>query len=141
MNTSNQTYKELAIPYFKEVFEAIDEVMLKFNVPYYLIGASAIALELLKENIKPNRGIKDIDFAIMISSIRVFKETINEFESYGFNKKQALWTLYHPSSNVAIDLLPFAEIEENFTLNFNERYTAVHVLGNKEVLGDTSRIT
>lgn len=45
MNTSNQTYKELAIPYFKEVFKAIDEVMLKFNVPYYLIGASAIALE------------------------------------------------------------------------------------------------
>ena len=141
MNTSNQTYKELAIPYFKEVFEAIDEVMLKFNVPYYLIGASAIALELLKENIKPNRGTKDIDFAIMISSISVFEEIVNELESYGFNKVQAPWTLYHPNYNVAIDLLPFGEIEENFTINFNERYTDLHVLGFKEVLRDTSRIT
>lgn len=56
MSISNQTYKELAIPYFKEVFDSIDEVMMKLKVPYYLIGASAIALELLKEGIKPSRG-------------------------------------------------------------------------------------
>ena len=52
MSISNQTYKELAIPYFKEVFDCIDAVMMKLNVPYYLIGASAIALELLKDNNK-----------------------------------------------------------------------------------------
>ncbi len=32
MNTSNQTYKELAIPHFKEVFDCIDKVMLKLHV-------------------------------------------------------------------------------------------------------------
>src|SRR5690606_39427109 len=131
----------LAIPYVKEVFEIMDEVKLKFNFPYYIIGTITIALELIKENIKPNRGTKDIGFAIMISSISVFEEIVNELESYGFNKVQAPWTLYHPNYNVAIDLLPFGEIEENFTINFNERYTDLHVLGFKEVLGDTSRIT
>ena len=60
MNTSNQSYKELAIPYFGEVFESIDKVMHKHQISYYLIGASAIALELLKEGVKPNRGTKDI---------------------------------------------------------------------------------
>ena len=68
MSKSNQTYKELAIPHFSEVFDIIDEVMREHAVPYYLIGASAIALELLKSDIKPSRGTKDIDFAIMLSS-------------------------------------------------------------------------
>lgn len=140
MNVSNQTYKELAIPYFKEVFNIIDEVMIKLNVPYYLIGASAIALELLKEGIKPSRGTKDIDFAIMISSIKDFETIIAELGKYGFNKVKAPWTLYHPKYNVAIDLLPFGEIEENFTVNFNERYTDLHVLGFREVLKDVSTV-
>jgi hypothetical protein len=69
MTTLNHSYKELAIPYFKEVFDIIDEIMIKHSVPYYLIGVSAIALELLKKGIKPSRGTKDIDFAIMISSL------------------------------------------------------------------------
>lgn len=138
MSTSNQTYKELAIPYFKEVFDSIDEVMIKLKVPYYLIGASAIALELLKDGIKPSRGTKDIDFAIMISSIKDFDTIVTELVKYGFNKVQAPWTLYHPKYNVAIDLLPFGEIEENFTVNFNERYTDLHVLGFSEVLKDVN---
>ena len=48
MSVSNQTYKELAIPYFKEVFDCIDSVMIKLKVPYYLIGATAVALNLLR---------------------------------------------------------------------------------------------
>lgn len=134
MSTSNQTYKQLSIPYFKEVFDCIDKVMIKLNVPYYLIGASAIALELLKEGIKPSRGTKDIDFAIMIASLQEFETIVEELSSYGFNKVEAPWTLYNDKFNVAIDLLPFGEIEENFTINFNERYTDLHVLGFSEVL-------
>lgn len=134
MSASNQTYKELAIPYFKEVFDCIDEVMIKLNVPYYLIGASAVALELLKGGIKPSRGTKDIDFAIMISSIQEFELIVKELSNYGFNKLEAPWTLYNDKFSIAIDLLPFGEIEEKFTLNFNERHTDLHVLGFSEVL-------
>lgn len=140
MSTSNQTYKELSIPYFKEVFDCIDEVMRKQNVPYYLIGASAIALKLLKNGIKPNRGTKDIDFAIMISSIQQFESIVEEFIKYGFNKVEAPWTLYNDKFNVVIDLLPFGEIEEKFTLNFNVRHSDLHVLGFSEVLKETESI-
>ncbi len=134
MNTSSQTYKELAIPYFKETFDCIDEVMQELEIPYYLIGVSAIALELLKQGIKPSRGTKDIDFAVMISSINEYKNISAALEIRGFKKVSAPWTFYSDTYKVAIDLLPFGEIEENYTVNFNERYTDLHVLGFREVM-------
>ncbi len=140
MNKSNQTYKELAIPHFKEVFDIIDDVLTKLDIPYYLIGASAVALELLKGDIKPSRGTKDIDFAIMISSIKQFETVVEKLLKYGFNKVEAPWTLYNDKYNIAIDLLPFGEIEEKFTIQFNERYTDLHVLGFSEVLQESETV-
>jgi predicted nucleotidyltransferase len=86
MSTSSQTYKELAIPYFKESFDCIDEVLVELQIPYYLIGVNAIALELLKGGIKPSRGTKDIDFAVMISSIAAYEKISVALESRGFKK-------------------------------------------------------
>lgn len=140
MSTSNQTYKELAIPYFKEVFEIIDKVLIKEKVPYYLVGVSAIALELLKEGIKPNRGTKDIDFAIMVASMEKYEAVIKSFEKEGFNKAKDPFTIFHPEYNVAVDLLPFGQIEENDTESFNERYSDLHVLGFKEVLENPNEV-
>jgi predicted nucleotidyltransferase len=85
----NQTYKELAIPYFKEVFNIVDEVLTKRCIPYYLVGVSAIALELLQDGKKPSRGTKDIDFAIMISSLEDFENVVADLEHFGFNKVKA----------------------------------------------------
>lgn len=141
MITSNQTYKQLSIPYFREVFSCIDKVMEQLKVPYYLIGASAIALNLLKKGIKPSRGTKDIDFAIMISSINEFEGIVELLIIEGFAKvKDAAWRLYHKEYNIVIDLLPFGEIEEEFTVNFNERHTDLHVLGFKEVLENATTV-
>lgn len=140
MSTSNQTYKELAIPYFKESFDCIDEIMQELNVPYYLIGASAIALEMLKKGIKPSRGTKDIDFAVMISSMSEYESISSALESRGFNKVSAPWTFYSDTYNVVIDLLPFGEIEEYFTANFNERRIDLHVLGFKEVMEEAVQV-
>lgn len=81
MNTSNQTYKELSTPFFKETFDCIDEIMKEHQIPYYLIGANAIALELLKHGIKPSRGTRDIDFAIMISNTDEYEKISKDLES------------------------------------------------------------
>lgn len=134
MNTLNQCYKELAIPYFKETFECIDEIMTAHQIPYYLIGVNAMALELLKNGVKPGRGTKDIDFSIMISSMTEYNNISKELVGKGFNKVKAPWTFYSDKYNVAIDVLPFGEIEEQHTVNFNERHTDLHVLGFSEVL-------
>lgn len=139
MDTS-KTYKELGIKYFKEVFEIIDKVLVRREIPYYLIGVTAVTLKLLGEGIKPSRGTKDIDFALMLSSIDEFEAVVGDLEEHGFNKAKAPWTLYHPIYNVAIDLLPFGEIEEHDTVNFNKRYSDLHMLGFKEVMSEPENV-
>lgn len=140
MSTSNQSYKELAIPYFKEVFEIIDKTMIQHQIPYYLIGVSAIALELLKKGTKPSRGTKDIDFAIMISTLEQYEQLGDTLVKHGFNRVKAPWTFYSDEYNVAIDILPFGEIEEHDTIQFNQRYSDLHVLGFKEVLEESEKV-
>jgi len=140
MSTSKKTYKDLSIPFFKEVFDIIDEIMVCHKVPYYLIGASAVALQILNEDRHPPRGTKDIDFAIMISSLEEFKEITKSFEEKGFNKVKAPWTFYSEAYNIAIDVLPFGEIEQNDTIQFNERSVDLHMLGFKEVLENPKEV-
>lgn len=139
MSTST-SYKQLSIKYFREVFEIIDGVMKDHTIPYYLIGVNAIALELLKKDIKPSRGTKDIDFAIMLSEISQYDTIVESLEKQGFNKVAAPWTLYPPAYNVVIDLLPFGEIEQQYTTSFNERVTDLHVLGFKEILENPEQV-
>ena len=135
MSTYNQTYKELSIPYFKEAFDIIDEVMTKHHIPYYLIGASAMALEFLKKGRKPSRGTKDIDFAIMISTMNQYDNIISSLVDKGFVQiKDTPHRVYNDKYNLAIDVLPFGEIEQQFTVKFNDRKTELHVLGLSEVL-------
>jgi len=137
MNTLNKTYKELSIPFFKEVFDCIDETMSTLGIPYYLIGVNAIALELLKNEIQPARGTKDIDFAVMISSIKDYDKISKSLVAKGFNKVTAPWTFYSNKYKVVVDILPFGELEEENTVNFNNRIIDLHVLGFKEVLSDS----
>lgn len=140
MTSTSQSYKELGIPHFKEVFDLLDETFKSRGIPYYLLGATAISLELLKDGKRPSRGSKDIDFAIMISSIEEYEEFTVELERKGFVKVAAPWTFRHPDFDIVVDVLPFGEIEENYTLNFNERNTDLHVLGMKEVMSEPTQV-
>ena len=140
MSTSSQTYKDLAIPHFKEVFDVVDRVMHKLGMPYYLIGATAIALELLKKGSKPFRGTRDIDFAIMVSSIEGYEHLTQELLAVGFCKHKAPWTFYWETNRAVIDFLPFGEIEQNEIVQFHKRYSDLHVLGLKEVLASPEEI-
>jgi predicted nucleotidyltransferase len=140
MTDTSKSYKELGIPYFKEVFNLIDETMKEAGIPYYLLGATAIDLELLKDGIKPSRGTKDIDFAVMVSSISEYEAFTERMENKGFVKVSAPWTFRHPKFDVVIDILPFGEIEEHYTVNFNKRNKDLHVLGFKEVMSEPTQV-
>lgn len=141
MSTSNLSFKDLATPHFAVVFNHIDEVMNEHGVPYYLIGATAIAIEFLESGKKVPRGTRDIDFAMMVPSLQVHESIVASLMERGFRKAKAPWTLYFEAENIVIDLLPFGEIEENDTVDFNERYSDLHVLGFKEVLESAKSIT
>lgn len=134
--TSKLTYRDLAIPYFLEVFRIVDEVMKANNAPYYLIGVNAADLQLLREGVKPSRGTKDIDFAVMVPSFQDYDRIKEGIIAKGFNPVKVPFTLYHSKYNAAIDLLPFGQIEETDTANFEEREIIMNVLGFKEALAE-----
>lgn len=140
MTDISKSYKELGIPYFKEVFDLLDETFKSREIPYYLLGATALSLELLKDGIKPSRGSKDIDFAIMISSKSEYGEFTVALQEKGFVKVAAPWTFRHPQFDIVVDVLPFGEIEENYTVNFDKRHTDLHVLGFKEVMSESTQV-
>jgi predicted nucleotidyltransferase len=141
MSTSNQSYKQLTVPYFKEIFDIIDQIMISRGHPYYLIGANAVALELLQDGIPPYRGTKDIDFAVMISNMDEYDDLMAEVVKNGFNAiKDVPHRVYHPGYNVAIDILPFGQVEQEFTVRFSDRKTELHVLGFSEVMKNPKEI-
>ena len=137
MNSSGQTYKKLGVPYFKEVFDIIDEVMQRHHIPCYLIGASAFALELLNNDIKPGRGTRDIDFAIMTDSHDTYQKVCVALLEQGFRERGSPFRFYAERFNVVVDILPFGDIEQNHTINFSDRKIEMHVLGLREVLSET----
>lgn len=139
-DTSNLTYRDLAIEYFLDVFKLVDQVMKDNKAPFYLIGVNATDIQLLKERIKPARGTKDIDFAVMTPSFSVYDNIKEDLVSKGFNPAKDIYTLYHPTFNVVIDLLPFGEIEENDTVKFTDRSVDLVVLGFKETLEEAEQI-
>jgi predicted nucleotidyltransferase len=139
-NTSIKSFRALGLPYFREVFSLIDEVMIKHQTPYYLIGATAISLKLMQEGHKPSRGTKDIDFAIMVSSLASYDAIREDLLRRGFNKTSDNLTLYHPEFNTAIDLMPFGEVEEKDKERFIERKIDLVVLGYRETLEHTEKI-
>lgn len=75
-----------------------------------------------------------------ISSISQFEEISSSFEKKGFHKVIAPWTFYSNAYGVAIDILPFGEIEEDDHINFNEKYSDLHVLGFKEVMDNSVQL-
>ena len=137
---SNQTYRDLAIPYFIDVFRIVDEVLKANDAPYYLIGVTATDIQLLKEGIKPSRGTKDIDFAVMVSSFEEYDKIKDDLIKNGFNQVKVPFTLYHSEFNLAIDLLPFGQIEQSDTVNFTEREVTMNVLGFKETLEHPNKV-
>ena len=140
MNISNQTYKELSTPYFKETFDCIDEIMNAHKIPFYLIGANAIALELLKVGVKPVRGTRDIDFAVMTSSMDDYEKISHDLIKKGYNRVKEDYRFYSPKHNIVIDILPFGKIDDRYSESFIERKIDLHLLGFKEVLEESVQV-
>jgi predicted nucleotidyltransferase len=133
-------FKEYAIPAFKEVFNLVDRVCSDLNIDLYLIGAQARDIHFLEKGIKPSRGTRDIDFAIMLPSIVIYEKVKDELVKQGFRKVNEPYRLIHDSSNTVIDLLPFGEIEEQGTVRFTNRKTELTMIGMSEVLSCPERV-
>jgi len=140
MSDTSKTYKELASPYFAEVFSLIEKVCKVLKVPIYLIGAHAKIILMLEKGIRPSRGTKDIDFAIMIPDITSYDHFLTELEKAGFRKVREPYRVIYDKTNTVVDILPFGQIEEESTIKFTDRNTELSVLGMGEVLDKAIQI-
>ena len=128
-STSGLSFKQLAIPHFGDVFALLDKTLQRQQVPYYLIGANALSLQLLRQGEPPIRATKDIDFAVMVSSFDQYDAVRDDLLTQGFNEVQLPYTLRHTEYDIVIDLLPFGKIEEEDTVRFHDRQVNLVVLG------------
>ena len=133
MSTSNQTYKQYSFAHHAKVYAILDAVFSKHGIVYYLIGANARDVQLYKQGIKPTRGTADIDFAIMVPDFDVYQSIFDTLCSNGFRTSQEAYRLVFDETNTVLDLMPYGEIEQEYTVNFTDRELSLSVLGFKEV--------
>jgi len=133
MSTLNPTYKDYSFAYHGEVYKILEKVFSENNIKYYLVGANARDVQLFKAGIKPTRGTADIDFAVMIPDFVVYDKLFDELCEKGFRRTKENYRLVYDKTNTVLDLMPYGEIEQDYTVNFTERDITLSVLGFKEV--------
>ena len=141
MSTSNPTYKDYSFANHGEVYQILEEVFTSYNIKYYLIGANARDVQLYKAGIKPTRGTADIDFAVMVPDFDVYKTIFEELCKTGFRRTKENYRLVYDKTDTVLDLMPYGEIEQNYTVNFDARDISLSVLGFKEVGEQAEEIT
>jgi len=122
----------------REAFEALLDVFHHFSIRYFLIGAQARDVHFFRKGIKPTRRTRDIDFAVMVASMDQYQSIMTMLQTRGFVRSQEPYRLLWAESATIIDLLPFGQIAEDFTVNFDEREIELSVLGYSELSEDHS---
>lgn len=133
MSTSNPTYKDYSFAYHSEVYLVLEKVFAQFGIAYYLVGANARDVQLYKAGIKPSRGTADIDFAVMVPDFQVYNNLFDALVEHGFAKTSENYRMIYNKTNTVIDLMPYGEIEEEYTVIFTDRELTLSVLGFREV--------
>jgi len=141
MRISNPTYKDYSFANHGEVYQILEEVFTSHHIKYYLIGANARDVQLYKAGIKPARNTADIDFAVMVPTFEKYDTIFDSLCSRGFKKTEESYRLIFDKTNTILDLLPYGEIEQNYTVNFDARDISLSVLGFKEVGEKAEEIT
>ncbi len=94
-----------------EVYQILEAVFRKRGVHHYLIGANAKDVHLQKAGVRPLRGTKDIDFAVMVPDIGSYNDLFSELIDHGLQPTNESYRLWYEKSNTVIDLLPFYDGE------------------------------
>ena len=133
MSISNPTYKDYSFANHGDVYQILEEVFTEQGITYYLIGANARDVQLYKAGIKPTRGTADVDFAVMVPNFQVYDSIFDVLCRRGFRRTNENYRLIYDNTNTVLDLMPYGEVEQDYTVNFNERDISLSVLGFKEV--------
>ncbi len=98
---------------YKEILEALERGFSKFEIDFYLVGATArdVWMRGVHEQ-PPKRATKDIDFGVLIKDIYQFdklKNYLTEVEGFVPYKENAFVLIWKDKTQV--DLIPFGDLE------------------------------
>lgn len=96
----------------KELLDIIEDTFKSFNVNFYLIGANS--RDLWIEGINLNNRVRatyDIDFAIYINTVDIYKDILNDLKSKGFNETDKIYRLKY--NDTLVDIIPFGNVEKD----------------------------
>ena len=136
MSNIYKNIRNYAFGQHPEAFNVLKEVFELFSIRYFLIGAQAKDVHFYQKGIKPSRGTRDIDFAVMVRDLNQYKLLLEALQEKGFEKTKDLYRLNWKAGETVIDILPFGQIEQNYTVNFDERDVGLSVLGYSELSDD-----
>ena len=121
----------------KEMLQALERGLKKFNIDYYLVGAVSRDIWMTGINkIAPGRVTGDIDFAIFINDKGVYeqlKDYLVNHEGFHGYSGNAFVLIY--KNGIEVDLMPFGAIEdENRKVKIEGTgQTSIYVDGFREV--------
>lgn len=133
MKNSYNQVEYFALSEHKEAFLVMLEVFVAFAIRFFLIGAQARDVHFFQKGIKSGRITKDVDFAVMIESIERYQDLMRTLVQEGFESTKYPYRLVWKNGQTILDLLPFGQIEENHTVNFDQREVELSVLGYSEL--------
>ena len=137
MTSFKINYKELRQhPEMGKMLEALGRGFSKFDIDFYLVGAVARGAWMQGvHDVKPYRGTKDLDFAILINvegtyeALKEYLVTVENFHPIRDNTFAIIW-----NDMLEIDLLPFGEIEREGRVTVQGTgFTSINVDGFKEI--------
>jgi len=118
----------------KPIFDALEEAFNELSIDFYLIGAIARDIWYAKGN-AVSTGTRDVDFAVFIAN----SEDYDRLKTYLIQQKKFVesktnvFAITSPEG-LAVDILPFGEIEIDDNINIQSQgLTSVHLNGFKEV--------
>ena len=121
---------------YKEIFEALERGFVKFEIDFYLVGATArdVWMKGVHE-LPPKRATRDIDFAIMINDAVIYDELksyLIDKEGFSPSKENQFVLIWKDKSQV--DLIPFGDLEREGVVTVKGvGLTSLNVEGFREV--------
>lgn len=136
MTKKKISFSDFDIDHLDEVLPLLKEVLIKFKIDFFILGALARDINLLSEGFSPVRITKDVDIAAFIPKPKKFDEIMEELvKSYRFNQvKTNPVRLVHESS-IIVDILPFNQLTSQNTemIVFGSAFANFNLKGLNEV--------
>ena len=90
MKSIYKNIKDYAFTEHIDAFKILIEVFNSFSIQHFLIGAQARDVHFLQRGIKPIRGTRDIDFAVMVEDGKQYMKLIDALKILDLKKQKIL---------------------------------------------------